>query len=187
MATPYLCEICIVAFNFPPKGYASCNGQLLPINQNQALFSLLGTTYGGNGTNNFALPNFQGKIPMHMGGTHVIGESLGATTVTMLSTNMPDHTHAVTATLTQQTGDAATTISPANAFPAAAAAGSPRYSDQADEAMAVTQASALVTDPANGPLQTENNVTTQQPFNNMMPYLVLNFIIALQGIFPTRN
>lgn len=187
MSTPYVSEICIVAFNFAPKGYALCNGQLLPINTNQALFSLLGTSYGGNGTSNFALPNFQGKIPMHMGGTHVTGESLGVGTVTMQSANMPDHLHAVTATLTQQTGDAATTISPANAFPAAAAAGSPRYSHQADDAMAVTQASALVTDPANGPLQTENNVTTHQPFDNIMPYLALNFVIALEGIFPSRS
>lgn len=187
MATPYMSEICIVAFPFAPKGYAQCNGQLLPINQNQALFSLLGTTFGGDGRLNFGLPNFQGRIPMHVGGGHILGESQGAMKVTMQPIQIPPHTHTVTATLTQQTGDAATTISPAGAFPAAAAAGSPRYSSQADEAMAVTAADALVTDPANGPLVTQDNTTSQLPFDNVMPYLVLNFIIALQGIFPSQS
>jgi microcystin-dependent protein len=187
MATPYMSEICIVAFGFAPKGYAQCNGQLLPINQNQALFSLLGTTYGGDGRVNFGLPNFQGRVPVHFGESYTLGQVGGATSVTMQPANIPDHIHTVQATLTQPVGSAATTTSPANAYPAVAAAGSPRYNGKADEAMAVTQATLLVTDPANGPLMTENNTTASAPILNVMPYLALNYIIALQGIFPSQN
>jgi microcystin-dependent protein len=198
MATPFISEISIVSFGYAPKGYAMCNGQLLPINQNQALFSLLGTTFGGDGRVNFGLPDFRGRVPVHTGNGHTLGERAGKTNETLVFSNMPDHTHNIVATLTQPTGDAATITDPKNAFPAAAAAGSPRYNSQADEQMAVLQAFDLpivipddgdpVTPPqVNGPVITENNVSGQQAFTNEMPYLVLNFIIALQGVFPSTN
>src|SRR3954471_15008895 len=93
MAEPFLAEIRIVSFNFPPKGWALCNGQLLPINQNQALFSLLGTTFGGNGQTNFALPNLQGEVPIHVGQGHNLGETAGATSVTISQQTMAQHLH----------------------------------------------------------------------------------------------
>src|SRR5690606_10995283 len=97
MSEPFLSEIKVVSFNFPPKGWALCNGQLLPINQNQALFALLGTTYGGNGQSNFALPNLRGRLPMHFGASHVLGEAAGSTAVTITNQNLPGHLHQVAA------------------------------------------------------------------------------------------
>src|SRR5215212_10741885 len=93
MSEPFLSEIKIVSFNFPPKGWALCNGQLLPINQNQALFALLGTTYGGNGQTNFALPNLRGQVPIHFGNGHSLGEAAGSTSVTVNLQTMPQHLH----------------------------------------------------------------------------------------------
>src|SRR4051794_38488111 len=101
MAEPFLSEIRIMSFNFPPKGWAFCNGQLLPINQNQALFSLLGTTYGGNGQTNFALPNLRGKVPIHKGNGHTLGEAGGQTAHTLTMSEMPAHIHVAQASLTQ--------------------------------------------------------------------------------------
>src|SRR5687768_17962861 len=98
MSEPFLSEIKIVSFNFPPKGWALCNGQLLPINQNQALFALLGTTYGGNGQTNFALPNLRGRLPSHMGNGHTLGEAAGSTSVTVNIQQLPTHLHALNAT-----------------------------------------------------------------------------------------
>ncbi len=165
MSTPFLSEIKIVSFNFPPKGWALCNGQLLPINQNQPLFALLGTTYGGNGQTNFALPNLRGRAPIHTGNGHTLGESAGTTSVTLNQQTMPTHTHAVVAS------DANGTLP--------TAAGN-----------VLAQANNLYTSPANltslDP-SSVSNVGGSQPHNNMMPYTVLNFIIALQGIFPSRN
>jgi microcystin-dependent protein len=167
MSEPFLSEIKIVSFNFPPKGWALCNGQLLPINQNQALFALLGTTYGGNGQTNFALPNLRGQVPIHMGNGHTLGETAGSTAVTINIQQMPQHPHFVQGSNTQ--GDANVLggkvlgADPGNAY---AAAASPAVSF---------------------PPTTIGNVGGSQPHNNMMPYLVLNFIIALQGIFPSRN
>src|SRR5690349_17712694 len=100
MSTPFLGEIKLVSFNFAPKGYALCNGQVLPINQNQALFSLLGTTYGGNGQTTFALPNLQGRAPVHFSGTYPLGQSAGAETVTLTVAQMPQHTHTLYASAT---------------------------------------------------------------------------------------
>lgn len=185
MPTPFLSEIVMVSFNFAPRGYALCNGQLLPINQNQGLFALIGTTFGGDGRVNFALPNLKGRFPVHEGGSFTLGSVQGSPSTTLTAATMPTHVHAITATLKLQAGDAATTTSPDSAFLAEAPAGSPRYSDRADEKMAEVPANNLVTDTLGTPLETEANTSAQQPFNNMKPYLAINFIIALQGIFPS--
>lgn len=173
MSTPYLSEIRVVSFNFPPRGWALCNGQILPINQNQALFSLLGTTYGGEGRVNFALPNLQGSVPLHVGSgggsSYVLGQTGGEALHTLTIAEMVSHTHLVTAT-----SDAATTASPAGAT--LAAAGN-------------TVGSVYAPGPANTPLAPASlvNAGGSQPHENRQPYLTLNFIIALQGIFPSRS
>ena len=168
MSQPFLGEIKIVSFNFAPKGWALCNGQFLPINQNQALFSLLGTTYGGNGQTTFALPNLRGQVPMHVGNGHLQGEKAGSTSVTLNIQQLPTHLHALQAT--NQDVPANRTTDPANNFlgPANNLYGQPTN--------LTTLHPTAVT-----------NVGGSQPHNNMMPYLVLNFVIALIGIFPSRN
>jgi microcystin-dependent protein len=166
MSEPFLSEIKIVSFNFPPKGWALCNGQLLPINQNQALFALLGTRYGGNGQTNFALPNLRGQVPIHVGNGHTLGETGGSTSVTVNIQQLPTHLHP----LMGSTNSSGTTSDPTNAFfaPVNGGYGQP------------TSLTPLLP-------QTVTSVGGSQPHNNMMPYLVLNFIIALQGIFPSQN
>jgi microcystin-dependent protein len=164
MSSPYLAEIRIFSFNFPPKGWAFCNGQLLPINQNQALFSLLGTTYGGNGTTNFALPNLQGSTPIYTGNGFTLGQVGGEVNHTLTVAEMPAHTHLLTA----------------SSAPA----------DQSVTAGTVwaKAPAAYDTSPGTAMSQAEiPNAGGSQPHNNMQPYLVLNFSIALQGIFPSRN
>ncbi|MEZ2443205.1 phage tail protein [Chitinophaga sp. RCC_12] len=185
-STPYLSEIFLVAFNFAPRDYALCNGQLLPINQNQALFSLLGTAFGGDGRVNFALPNLRGRIPMHQDAGHIRGTVTGKVTTTVTVANLPVHEHGVTAVLKLPVGAAANTDSSANAYPAPVASSS-RYSDNADEQMATVQGGDLAADTANGALATETNPSPNTPVNNMMPYLTLNYIIALTGIFPSTT
>ena len=167
MAEPFLSEIRIFSFNFPPKGWAFCNGQLLPINQNQALFALLGTTYGGNGQTNFALPNLQGRLPIHEGSGHTLGEAAGASAVTITQQTMPQHLHFLNGTTT--TGSQAPV---ANAVPATI--GATIYSKNISNLVAFDASSVT-------------SVGGSQPHTNMMPYLVLNFCIALQGIFPSQN
>lgn len=166
MSEPFLSEIKLVSFNFPPKGWALCNGQFLPINQNQALFALLGTTYGGNGQTTFALPNLRGRLPIHMGNGHTLGEAAGTTSVTVNIQQLPTHIH-----FTQATNNAATSDDPTNNVLGQAGA----------NVYAAFQSAAAMG------AQMVTNVGGSQPHNNMMPYLVLNFIIALQGIFPSRN
>lgn len=166
MATPYIGEIKIIAWNFAPKNWALCNGQLLPINQNQALFSILGTTYGGNGQTTFALPDLRGRTPLHTGNGFVLGQSAGEESHTLNISEIPAHSHAAVGS-----SNTADQSSPVNNYWAVsgsytAFAGSP------NEAMAPGAVSA-----AGG----------SQPHTNMPPYLVLNFVIALQGIFPSRN
>jgi microcystin-dependent protein len=170
MSTPYISEIRIFSFNFAPKGWAMCNGQLLPINQNQALFSLMGTTYGGDGRTNFALPNLQGNMPIHegtsiAGNQYVLGQAGGEQYVTLSLTQIPQHTHTAYASST-----AANSGSPANAF--WAGGNQPAYASTAG----VTMNPAAV-----------GAVGGSQPHNNLAPFLVLNFCIALVGIFPSRN
>jgi len=165
MSTPFLSEIKIVSFNFAPKGWALCNGQLLPINQNQALFSLLGTTYGGNGQTTFALPNLQGRIPNHIGDGFTLGEQGGETAHTLNLGELPAHTHTPNGNKT-------------NPGTSASAAGNLWGF--------VTSEYATTSDSAMNPAGI-GNTGGNQPHLNMSPYLVLNFIIALQGIFPSQN
>ena len=169
MSEPFLSEIKIVSFNFPPKGWALCNGQLLPINQNQPLFALLGTTYGGNGQTNFALPNLRGQVPIHVGNGHTLGEAAGSTSVTVNIQQLPTHTHFL-----QGVSADANNKSPLNALLARSASAN---------AYAQANAGGLVAFPPDA----VSSVGGSQPHNNMMPYLTLNFIIALQGIFPSQN
>jgi microcystin-dependent protein len=166
MSEPFLSEIKVVSFNFPPKGWAFANGQLLPINQNQALFALLGTRYGGNGQTTFALPNLRGAVPIHMGNGHTLAEKAGSTSVTVNIQQLPQHQHILQAS----TSGANTTADPSGAFlaPVNNAYGPP---------VSLTTLDPSSVTPVGG----------SQPHNNMMPYLVLNFIIALQGIFPSQN
>jgi microcystin-dependent protein len=165
MAEPFLGEIKVISWNFPPKGWAFCNGQLLPINQNQALFSILGTTYGGNGQTNFALPNLQGRIPVHVGSGINLGEQGGETAHTLNISELPAHTHA-------PVGSNAQASSPSLAGNLWAPSNSNPFAGTANSSM----------NPAG-----LTNTGGSQPHENMSPYLVLNFIIALQGIFPSQN
>jgi microcystin-dependent protein len=174
MSDPFVAEIRIYPFNFAPKGWAFCNGQLLPISQNTALFSLLGTTYGGDGKSNFALPNMQGNAPMHPGqgpglSLHDLGEQGGSDTVSLLQSEIPSHSHTVLSVAGNF--DANTNIPTGNAF-AKASQGNP-YVPPAS----FMNLSPMTIGPAGG----------NQPHNNLMPYLTLNFCIALQGIFPPRT
>ncbi|HEX8167382.1 MAG TPA: tail fiber protein [Beijerinckiaceae bacterium] len=181
MSDPFLSEIKIVSFNFPPKGWALCNGQLLPINQNQALFALLGTTYGGNGQTTFALPNLRGQVPIHMGNGHTLGEAAGSTAVTLNQQQMPSHTHQMMASNVIATND----LDGLEPGPTKALAqGLVSLPNQQ-----TTPANIYGTGPVGPTMNAKvvSNAGGSQPHNNMMPYLVLNFIIALQGIFPSRN
>lgn len=169
---PWLGEIALVPFNFAPVGWAFCNGQLLSIAQNAALFSLIGTTYGGNGTSNFALPNLQGRAPIHMGQGagltgRVIGESGGEETHTLSLAEIPAHRHSLMCDSTVGSSD-----SPANATPAKNAAGIPQYSTNPGTTM--NAAAVGIAGGGSG-------------HNNMPPFLVMNYIIALSGIFPSRS
>jgi microcystin-dependent protein len=165
VATPYLSEIRIMAFGFAPKGWALCNGQLLPINQNQALFSLLGTTYGGDGRTTFGLPNFQGRVPVHRGNGFVQGQSGGEQAHTLVVGEEPVHTHTAVGTVTG--GDAP--IPTGN------------YLGGADNMY------APLANPTTLHPSTIGNAGASQPHENMQPYLVLSFCIALQGVFPSQN
>ncbi|MEO7720185.1 MAG: tail fiber protein [Capsulimonas sp.] len=169
MAEPFLSEIRIVSFNYSPQGWAFCNGQTLPINQNQALFSLLGTTYGGNGVQTFALPNLQGRTPLHFGPNNPLGTAAGEVTHTLALVETPLHSHTLpvsTALATTSLPSGAVLSHPAPTVGAAYSSG------QIGVQMSPQMLSA---------------VGSGQPHNNMQPYLVLNFIIALVGIFPSRN
>ena len=170
MAEPFLSEIRIMSFGFPPRGWALCDGQLLPINQNQGLFSLLGTTYGGDGRVNFGLPNLQGRAPIHMGSGHTLGERGGEQGHTLSISEIPTHTHVANAT-TSSTG---AQVVPVNSF-AGDTGGTQIY--------APASAGNLVAMNAG----TVGNVGGSQAHLNMQPFLVLNFSIALQGIFPSQT
>jgi microcystin-dependent protein len=168
MAEPFLSEIRIMSFGFPPKGWALCNGQLLPINQNQALFSLLGTTYGGDGRVNFALPNLQGRVPIHMGSGRTLGEQGGEQAHTLSIAELPVHVHAQNATTAP-----ATTNIPGPGAVLAQSTGASLYAAPTD--LQAMSPAALT------------SVGGSQAHLNMQPFLTLNFCIALQGIFPSPN
>jgi microcystin-dependent protein len=176
MSSPFVAEIRIFGCNFAPTGWAQCNGQLMPISQNTALFSLLGTSYGGDGKSTFALPNMQGNAPMHAGqnpgglSQRFLGEESGSPFVTLLATEMPVHSHTVKAS-----SAAATAADPGGNFWAQAVGDQGGYPYYA--ANATTQMNPACFTTAGSSL----------PHNNMHPYLVLNFCIALQGVFPARN
>jgi microcystin-dependent protein len=172
MADPFVAEIRIFGFNFAPTGWALCDGQLLPLSQNTALFSLLGTTYGGDGKSTFALPDLQGSVPMHPGqgpglSLHDLGETGGSETVTLLQSEIPVHNHVMRAAA-QDPADVKL-VNPNATF--GLSQEGPLYQDTQDTTLAPQALS-----PAGGDL----------PHNNLMPYLVLNFCIALQGVFPPR-
>ncbi len=168
MAEPFLSEIRIMSFGFPPKGWALCDGQLLPINQNQGLFSLLGTTYGGDGRVNFALPNLQGRASVHMGSGHTLGERGGEQGHTLSIAEIPTHAHVLNAT-----SATATTNTPTSALALATSTNQQLYSAASNlQAMAPNAVA---------------NVGGSQAHLNMQPFLVLNFSIALQGIFPSQT
>jgi microcystin-dependent protein len=166
MAEPFLSEIRIMSFNFAPKGWAMCNGQLLPINQNQALFSLLGTTFGGNGQTNFALPDLRGCVPIHVGNGNTLGQKAGTTSVTINIQQLPTHTH------------------PLNALDTSGTLGNPKGNLLAQVANAYTAVGGNLTTLSP---PTVSNVGGNQAHNNMQPFLTLTFCIALQGIFPSPN
>jgi microcystin-dependent protein len=176
MALPFLSEIRAVSFGFAPKGWALCNGQLLPINQNQALFSLLGTTYGGDGQVNFALPNLQARVAVHSGNGLTLGFSAGEEAHALLVSEMPAHTHP--ANCSSATG--ASQNPSANVW----AAGS---SNLTAEYRSGPSNSLMNNGGANGANGAIGVTGGSQPHENRQPFLVLNYIIALQGIFPSQN
>jgi len=174
MADPFVAEIRIFPFNFAPKGWAFCDGQILPLSQNTALFSLLGTTYGGDGKSNFALPNMQGNAPMHPGqgpglSLHDLGETGGSETVSLLESEIPSHSHSLMAI----SGFQGSNNDPTAGVLAKGDAGLTPYAPSGT--LVMMSGSAIA--PAGG----------DQPHNNMQPYLTLNFCIALQGVFPPRT
>jgi microcystin-dependent protein len=169
MAEPFLSEIRIMSFVFAPKGWALCNGQLLPINQNQGLFSLLGTTFGGDGRVNFALPDLQGRIPIHVGSGHTLGERGGEQAHTLSIGELPTHTHVFNATTAT-----ATTNTPANNLLTGQSTAASLYASGNSNLVAMSPAAI-------------SNVGGSQAHLNMQPFLTLSFCIALQGIFPSAT
>jgi microcystin-dependent protein len=174
MTDPFVAEIRIFAGNFAPKGWAQCNGQLLPLSQNTALFSLLGTFYGGDGKSTFALPNMQGSVPVHQGqgqglSQRFLGEQGGSEFITLLSSEMPFHTHTLRASST----------------------GADDNDPGPDRQLTLAQGGGVynptVTSPAAMKFESLSVSGGDLPHNNLQPYLVLNFIIAMQGVFPPRS
>ncbi|HVG22435.1 MAG TPA: tail fiber protein [Blastocatellia bacterium] len=182
MSEPFLGQIQIFGFNFAPRGWAMCNGQILPIAQNTALFALLGTTYGGNGQTTFALPNLQSRVPVHFGqgpglSSYDLGQAAGTETDTLTINNLPAHTHPLTPRGQAATSGDGNTQEPDGAYPAKSL-GVDMYSNSTD-------GSHLAADPTGA---TQTGITGgSQPFSILQPYLALNFCIALEGIFPSRN
>ncbi|MDH3403859.1 MAG: tail fiber protein [Acidobacteriota bacterium] len=166
MSEPFLAEIRMVGFNFAPRGWAFCDGQILPINQNQSLYSLLGTTYGGDGRTSFALPDLRGRTPIHVGDGHSLGQKTGEETHTLSAAEIPSHQHVAQAS----TADATAGTPSGNVL---ARSTSPLYAGPTG----LTALNALSVSSAGG----------GQAHDNMMPYLALSFCIALQGLFPSRN
>ena len=173
MSIPFVAEIRLFSFNIAPKGWAFCNGALLSIVQNQALFALIGTYYGGNGTSTFALPDLRSRVPLHMGtspgGTYTIGESAGAENVTLLTTQIPSHNH-----LLQAVNAAGGTKKPSNNSLAQSGTTYPRYASGGSNVVTLNPASIQPAGSTN-------------PHTNIQPYLAMNYCIALTGLFPSRG
>lgn len=176
MSEPFLAEVRMVGFNFAPRGWAFCDGQILPINQNQSLYSLLGTTYGGDGRTSFALPDLRGRVPIHVGrsnggGEHRLGQKSGEETHTLAANEMPQHNHGV-----HGINETADLPNPSGNFPArpVSAVGAV-YADTNYQGSGDLGAAAVA------------NVGGSQAHDNMQPYIAVNFCIALQGLFPSRN
>jgi microcystin-dependent protein len=167
MSSPFLSEIRIMSFGYAPRGWAQCNGQLLPINQNQALFSLLGTTYGGDGRVNFALPDLRGRTPIHVGSGHTLGEKAGEQAHTLSQAEMPLHTHLLNASTLTATSDNPNNTTLATSNPNNIYGAPGNFSALSPE--------------------TISNLGGSQAHLNMQPFLTLNFCIALQGIFPSAT
>lgn len=178
---PYIAEIRMFTGNFAPRGWAFCNGQLMSIAQNTALFSILGTTYGGNGRDTFALPNLQDSVPLHWGEANYApsyydtGEKSGSETITLTPNHLPAHTHATTAQIKVNSG-AGNQLTPVNGYPANTGGRDLEYNNTSDSNMATT--------PELSPV---GNTGGNQPMNIMQPYTTVNFIIALIGIYPPRS
>lgn len=168
MSDPFIGEIKLVSFDFAPRSWAFCNGQLLPINQNQALFALLGTTYGGDGRVNFALPDLRGRVPIHTAPGYSLGTRAGAESHTLLAGEVPAHTHSLSVRATTADADLK---SPSNASPAVGAL------ELYAKPGTVVSMAQLIT----------SSVGASQPHNNLQPYLVMNWVIALTGIFPSST
>ncbi|MEE9413417.1 MAG: tail fiber protein [Methylococcales bacterium] len=168
MSEPFLAEVRMVGFNFAPRGWAFCDGQILPINQNQSLYSLLGTTYGGDGRTSFALPDLRGRTPIHVGTGFLQGQKSGEETHTLSVAEIPEHTHAVNASINNNTS-----ANPSNLAYAGAAE---RTYSTYNAAQTTPLASSIL-----------GNVGSGQSHENMQPSLAINFCIALQGLFPSRN
>lgn len=173
MASNYIGQVLLVGFNYAPRGYALCNGAILPISQNAALFSLLGTTFGGNGTSTFGLPDLRGRVPIHQGQgpgltNYVMGEMSGTENVTLVANQIPAHTHALNVS-----NAAATLGAPNGNFIAAKNRADPGFAAASDGS---TLSSGSVAANAGG-----------QPHSNLQPLLVMNYVIAITGVFPSRN
>ncbi len=169
MGEPFLGEIRLVAFNYAPRGWASANGQLLPINQNQALYALCGNTYGGDGVTNFALPDLRGRVPVHMGDGYTRGQRVGEPTHTLTSAEMPTHTHTVAASSLP-----ADLTAPADNMQFATFSDVPYFCNSVNAPQVPTPGAF-------------GSAGGGQAHENMQPYLTLNFCVALQGIFPSQN
>ena len=169
MAEPFIGEIRLMSFGFAPRGWALCNGQLLPINQNQALFSLLGSTFGGDGRVNFALPDFRGRVPIHVGGGHTVGERAGEQAHTVSIAELPTHIHSANASV-----NVSLTASPSNTTVVAQSAGANLYGAASSNLVAMSPGMI-------------SNVGGSQAHLNMQPFLTISFCVALQGIFPSAT
>ena len=187
MSDPFIGQVILFACNFAPVGFAFCQGQLLPISQNIALFSLLGTTYGGNGQTNFALPDLQGRAPLHFGqgaglSDYVLGEHGGIDTIALAQSEMPQHSHALTSTMTATCRNAGANVTtPVGTLPGIAAGGATIYAAAAPDANMQSGAIAL------GGSLTAANTGGGAAHNNLQPYVAMNYCIALLGVFPPRG